>query len=76
MIVKAKDVVRDAPVLVAAASVNSRESSSPTLPSELVPSRPAPARPDASPEFKISLHFKKMKHTTLGGGTRLHGGSQ
>jgi hypothetical protein len=37
MIVKAKDVVRDAPVLVAAASVNSRESSSPTVPSELVP---------------------------------------
>jgi hypothetical protein len=37
MVVEAKDVVRDAPVLVAAASVNSRESSSPTLPSELVP---------------------------------------
>ena len=59
MLVKAKDVVRDAPVLVAAASVNSRESSSPTLPSELVPARPAPARPDALTEFKISLHFKK-----------------
>lgn len=37
MLVKAKDVVRDAPVLVAAAPVDSRDSSSPTLRSELVP---------------------------------------
>jgi hypothetical protein len=37
MLVKAKDVVRDAPVLVAAAAVDSRDSSSPTLRSELVP---------------------------------------
>jgi hypothetical protein len=63
MVVKAKDVVRDAPVVVAAAPVNSRESRSSTLPPELVPVRPAPARPDTSPEFKISLHFKKMNNT-------------
>jgi hypothetical protein len=37
MVVKAKDVVRDASVSVAAAPVDSRNSSSPTLRSELVP---------------------------------------
>ena len=38
MLAKAKDVLRDAPVLVAAAPINSRQSGNPTLPSELVPS--------------------------------------
>jgi len=37
MVVHAKDVLRDAPVLIAAAPIKSRESSSLTLPSELVP---------------------------------------
>jgi hypothetical protein len=37
MLVKVKDVGRDAPVVVTVAPINSRQSSSPTLPSELVP---------------------------------------
>jgi hypothetical protein len=38
MLAKAKDVLRDAPVLVATAPINSRQSGNPTLPSEFVPS--------------------------------------
>jgi hypothetical protein len=37
MRIKAKDAVRDEPVLVAAAPLDSRQSRSSTLPSELVP---------------------------------------
>jgi hypothetical protein len=46
MVIKAKDVVRDAPMVLAAAPNNSRQLRSPTLPSELVP-RAACARADA-----------------------------
>jgi hypothetical protein len=37
MVANAKDVVRDAPMVLAAAPINSRQLRSPTLPSELVP---------------------------------------
>jgi hypothetical protein len=52
MIVKAKDVVRYAKELVAAAQTNSRRLSSPTLRSELVPHAASLARVKYIAEFK------------------------
>jgi hypothetical protein len=59
MMVKAKDVVRDAPELVAAAPTNSPQPGSPTLGSELVPHAASLAREVSCRVQEFSRQLKK-----------------
>jgi hypothetical protein len=64
MFLRAKDVARDAPVLVAATPSNFRQLSSPTLPSELVPQAACARASEVSRRVEeSSLQFTKMNGT-------------